>query len=169
MLSSYREGLLKFDKEPYLIIREIVTDNGNRYIAAYGVATDVYKKSEGEVVRKAYTMVQKPALFTGGSVMSRKAQQIFARKEEERAVERPPKFIAPVIVGTDTFTGKVGYGFYEHTDDREVAGEFIQGKPTGVFISLDLVKFGDTKIDEGSLIAAAKEAVTGRSEGFYEL
>lgn len=172
MLNSYREGVLKFDKEPYLIIKEVAMANGTHYVAAYDYSKEMYKRSNGEVIRKAYAEYETPTAFSTKSVMGKKALSLFGSRNKKVVKELPAKFIAPIVEGTDTFTGKTGLGFYERADDKEINGQFVEGEPTGVFVLLEHIKFGKVTIDEKSILEEA-DNIQGRrnvhSGDFYDL
>lgn len=149
-----REGIIFVNKKPEYVVEYIYDESNPRdYIT-------VYKPESEDNPVKAYTLVDRTKQFKGTTKLSAIAR---SRIKPERKVERvvdPPLFMAPIVEGVSTFTGKFGDGFYEREPDQLVAGNnqmrVEKGDYTGVFISLDDIRWGKEYVATKEIIARYK-------------
>jgi len=64
-----------------------------------------------------------------------------------RKVTLPPLYRALQEEGIDTFSKERVKGFYERTEDRQMGNHFEPGERTGVFISDEIIRWDEPKID----------------------
>lgn len=166
----WREGILYVDKKPLYIVRHTDFPGGESAVGVYGISAQDYKQSKGKVIHKDWhTVTTRPPFKKGSSLLADKALNFF--KPEVHKVEKPAIFTARVINGVGTWDGKRGKGFNEYMPDRldRQNNRWLQGEPTGVFITLDSIKWQDvTQYDSDALLNLLVEKEKG-NESIYRL
>lgn len=169
--------IINVDSPPSLIRRGVlslkVTEKGKLvttpvYIVEYakeqgGVdLVSVFAIKKGSTVpEKDFEVVTEELKYKDSTFLGKFANNMLKNQKnipEKRTVRvKPPLFIAPVVIGVGTFTGKIERGFYERERDRfkmignkEMAVEY--GSNTGVFIGLNSVKWEKTYVNAGDLV-----------------
>lgn len=131
-------------KEKPLFIVEHVHDpsmEGNDIIIAYGLKSGV-----PEPVKNYREKVYKTT-YNNATPLGRLANEIGRKPQRKRVEELPPLYVTPVVPGIDTFTNQPGLGFFEReADSFRADGTVSEGKSTGVFITLDSIKWGRTYV-----------------------
>lgn len=155
------------EKVPTYVVEEQYYDRNDRYYRVYGV----FKKNGKAYPIKDYKEVPKPDKqdeLRGTSNLVKLAKRMFKgskKKPQILKAEKPPLFMAPGMNGVDTFTGQKCFGFKEYSPDKYLQGNYIEGQPTGVFLNIDLIRWGDAKIDIDDII----NNVTGASADGIEI
>lgn len=152
-------GYLKVQKEPHYIV-EMVEDQGNppEFVTVYKPhPKQKLNKNEDVLPRKAFTMVEKTVSgYSDSTVLGKLAKRVKEEHKVKEPVENPPIFMTAIVWGVDTFTGKEGWGFYEHEQDitqyKNGKPSIKHGAPTGVFISLDSIIWEKTVLPLGEVL-----------------
>lgn len=152
-----RDGLVnKVEERPIYIVELAEEPHGANVVSVF---TAVQEGTEDHVVvQKAYTEnITKPA-FKGTTFLGKVAQKVHEKnlKPKREVTTKPPVFLAPVVMGVDTFTQEHGLGFYEREPDKFVMKDgqpsIEYGKNTGVFICLNSIKWGKAYVNAGQVI-----------------
>lgn len=138
-----RRGILMMNlkgKKSPIYIGEYQTDIP--LIAIYGVRTKVvggkefYDKDYIETKHKEYKYSSRTTLGALASAAKGNTPTVKIIKEYQA-----PLFRAKIVEGTDTFTGRRGFGFYEQEPDTVTDEGIEENGKTGVFIGLDSFKW----------------------------
>ena len=135
--TQLRRGTLYAEKQAIYIIE--ILDDGN--VPLYATVYEVQPNSKPPM--KAYQQVGQTFSFKTSTALGRLASKHVKVAPSKKNVELPPLFMAEIVNGTDTFTGKHGTGFWERERDRtqllKDGVEVIHGDRTGVFIELSSI------------------------------
>jgi hypothetical protein len=98
---------------------------------------------------KAFVQKEYKLAYRQDTLLGQLANTLKGVKKQYRNHDYPPLFMDMVYFGQDTFTGHLGKGFYERTQDRILAdGKTLeQGNRTGVFISFDSIEWFTAVVD----------------------
>lgn len=133
--------------KPIYIVEYAEELGGTDLVSVYGV------KANSKVVEKDYEVIVEKQSYGKDTFLGELANKVHGKNLPDKRVVRtkPPLFIAPVVIGVGTFTGKTELGFYERAKDRFVTtgtGVGVEyGKNTGVFIGLNSIKWEKTFIN----------------------
>lgn len=171
LIKYVRRGVLWADKKPVYII-ELVKERDTAYVLAFEVQTEgVDPKSPP--MKKGQFIPKKTAQFNQQTVLGRIADALYSRNKTEAKSWRPspPVFVCPVVHNQrDTFSGKTGSGFFEHTPDRWTTQggqrKYERGTPTGVFVGLDSIVWEDKVTIPADSVVKAFSAEGGND--FYD-
>lgn len=172
LIQYIKRGVLWVQKKPVYII-ELINEKDTAYIAAYAVQEENIDPKAPPIKRGRFE-VKPTTQFSKTTTLSKLADTIYSKsKKAVRAWKSdPPIFVCPVVHNQqDTFSGKIGSGFFEHTQDRWTTlngqRKYERGAPTGVFIGLDSIVWEDkVTIPADSFVKAF--AAEGAST-FYDL
>lgn len=148
LLQYVKRGVLWVQKKPVYII-ELINEKDTAYVAAYAVQEENIDPKAPPIKRGRFE-VKPAAQFSKRTTLGKLADSIYSNNKKDVRVWKsdPPVFVCPVVPNQqDTFSGKVGSGFYEHTEDHWTTlgtqRKYERGTPTGVFIGLDSVVWED--------------------------
>lgn len=157
-------GVLYLSKQPYYIIEMVALDgNPPEFVTVFAAQKPKGKLLKGvkQAPIKAYKeeeVIQNEYKETTN--LGKLASKKYKPTKKIKRVENDPLFMTDILEGVDTFTEKVGLGFYELTPQtvKYVSKGMVyeKGDPTGVFISLDSIQWSSPKIPVGSLIQEYK-------------
>lgn len=139
--SVMNEGVIMIQGTPHYIVERLESPSGigDDFVTVYEAKGD----SKNPV--KAYTYKETEVFYSAETFLGKLANKLNPPKKDKRKVTNRPIFTAEVEYGIDTFTKAEGLGFYERTKMKPVVkdGHYIVegGKKTGVFISLDSIKW----------------------------
>lgn len=167
-LEYHKTGVLWLKGDPVYIV-DLVREGNLAYVVVYA-ADNLEKKNPRKLAIKQ--TIKDGERFSSATRLGALANAMFPAKKQEKWVEKPPLFVAPVIPKyVNTLTGKEESGFFEREPDKEttVAGERVlqRGKNTGVFIGLSSIVWEEGfKIPTKSLVDALIQHQQG--DGFYD-
>ncbi|AHZ09629.1 hypothetical protein FP74_gp167 [Bacillus phage CAM003] len=172
-ITYYKRGCLSADGEPHYIVELVKEPNNVIYAVVYDVHTPHPKGQGLQPKKKAKRVKEHMNRFSTSTLLGRIANKMVRAKYNEKWVEEPPLFVAPVVLGNSTLSGRRGAGFYEREKDelKPKAGELVmvRGENTGVFVALDDIHwFGDFSVPVESIIKAIIKEQEQKSD-FYDL
>lgn len=144
-----QRGILYFKGKPFYIVEIPEDDKG--IVLVYGVA-DV---EDGKEPIKDFTIEQQTNGIVGGTALSDALKKVIPRTTGKKVRRtNPPLFIAPIVPGVDTVSGKEGLGFFEREPRAwdYAKKEMIEEKITMVFISLDSIEWVKTYITPTAIL-----------------
>lgn len=152
-------GTLYVNKQPVYIIDMLEESDGVKdYVTVYEAHRPRFTE-QGEEVKptKAYDRVPREiGAYRPTTVLGKIASKAFPSKKKVTLEERPPLFMAEIVEGIDTMTGKEGLGFYEREKDEVTLNEKgvnrKHGELTGVFISLDSITWEKVRVPSDDII-----------------
>lgn len=152
-----RDSLIsKVEEKPVYIVELAEESYGTSVVSVFSAVQE--RSGDHVVVQKAYTEnITKPS-FKGTTFLGKVAQKVHEKSLKPKRVvtTKPPVFLAPVVMGVDTFTQEHGLGFYEREPDKFVMKDghpsIEYGKNTGVFICLNSIKWDKAYVSAGQLI-----------------
>lgn len=155
-VKSRELGMRKMIEKPIYIV-EVAEEGYGTSIASVFQAV---QEGEGDniVVQKAYKESITQQAFKESTFLGKVAQKVHSKNLKPKRVvtTNPPVFLTPIVLGTDTFTGMSGLGFYEREPDRFVIHDgkptIEYGKNTGVFICLNSVKWEKVYVSAGQIV-----------------
>jgi len=167
-LEYHKSGCLFVKGEPVYIV-DLVKEGNLSYVVVYAADPTEKANPRKQAVKQ---VVKGGSFFSPATLLGRLANEKFPAKKQEKWVEKPPLFVAPVIPKyVSTLTGKEESGFFEREPDSltTVAGErsLRRGKNTGVFIGLSSIVWEEGfKIPTQSLVDALIQHQ--QRDGFYD-
>lgn len=138
-----QRGVLYFKGKPFYIVE--IPDDDKDIVMVYGVA-DV---EDGKEPIKDFSIEEQSNGILGGTALSDALKMVLPKKTGKKTRKtKPPLFVAPIVPGVDTVTGKEGLGFFEREPRRwDYAKQTVlEEKITMVFISLDSIEWLKTYI-----------------------
>lgn len=164
-----RRGVLYLAENPQYIIEHKMHANtgGVDYIACYEVDQELYEKSKCTVIDKTKKLV-KQKKYSDKSLLGRIGNQRLENKGKKNVYTyKPAIYVSTVEQGISFITGEPGLGFKEYSPDKInlIDGKMEQGEPTGVFILLDDVVWGDSTID----LNALSQSITRQGGDWHDL
>lgn len=138
--------------KPIYIVEYAEEVGGVDLVSVFGL------KANSKMPEKDYEVIIQKQGFKTTTFLGDLASKVKGKDLPEKKVIRtkPPLFIAPVVTGVNTFTGKTELGFYEREKDRFITtatGAGIEyGENTGVFVGLSSVKWEKTFVNAGDTV-----------------
>jgi len=145
--SVIRRGIfylnMKEEKDPLYII-ELQENEGSSadVVSVY----DVKNGSNPPIKDYTETVISYKYGDTALGNLANEAHKERLKKTRTKTEEKPPLFLAPVTIATNTMTGRMERGFFERKPDSFYKNE--EGKPairygenSGVFIGLSIIKW----------------------------
>lgn len=122
------------NRKPIYIVEYINDPTSFDMVIVYGV------EPSSKPPVKAFTRKEEVVTFDTRTPLGALAQQRGKKRKRVYTEENPPKFVSPVYLGVDTFTGYEGLGFHERLQDVITAkGVSHMGETTNVFITLNSI------------------------------
>lgn len=142
-------------KTPVYLCEIIEEQRERRFVSVYK------PHSINEPWTKRYNTVDVKQGITGTTTLARIAQDVFGpSKVSKKRIEEMPVFVAPLLIGVDTFTGASGLGFWEREQDRVLVNgtktTIEHGKRTGVFICLSTLEWAEPVVPTGDLVSRSR-------------
>jgi len=165
-VEGVHEGVLFVADKPQWIVNQF-TQSNQQFITCYNIKKSSLKhyqnkKTGGDinVLRKDYTIkeIEDTKFSSAKTALAKLAQSRYTKKEPLGILEQDedPVFSTVLMMGTDTFTGQYGLGFYEHepSTTKIFNGEtnYILGPPTNVFLSIDRIAWTSHTIPKPALL-----------------